>query len=232
MSGSPEPYWVPLRYRILRLILRPIFRLLFHILSRVRIQGRENVPKEGPYIIVMNHVSYFEPPFVLAFWPICPEAAGAVEIWERPGQNVLARLYGGIQVHRGEYDRQLIDKMLGVLRSGKPLLLAPEGGRSHRLGMLRALPGVAYLADLAQTDVVPVGIVGSTDDFLSQALHGKRPQIEMRIGRPFRLPPLEGKGEARRKARQDNADRIMLQIADLLPPEYHGEYAGQVLSMQ
>lgn len=222
---SHTPYRVPLHIRFSRAVLRPIFRGLFHILSRVRIVGLEHVPREGSYLIAINHVSLFEPPFILAFWPRIPEAAGAVDIWERPGQNWLARLYGGIPVHRGEYDRQLITKLLDVLASGKSLLLAPEGGRSHEKGMRRALPGVAYLADQAHVPIIPVGIVGTADDFLERALHGKRPTIEMRIGRPFTLPPIQGRGEERRLARQENADLIMMHIAELLPPEYHGVYA-------
>jgi 1-acyl-sn-glycerol-3-phosphate acyltransferase len=109
----PTPnYTVPLRIRFLRAVFRPIFRGIFHILSQVRITGRENIPQKGPYLIAINHVSLFEPPFILAFWPVAPEGAGAVEIWERKGQALLVRLYGGIQVHRGEYDRQLIDTLI------------------------------------------------------------------------------------------------------------------------
>jgi len=218
-------YTIPFHRRIIRGCMRPLFRGLFHILSRVRVSGVKNVPRKGPYLVAINHISLFEPPFILAFWPAALEAAGAIEIWERPGQNVLVRLYGGIPVHRGNYDRQLIENMLAVLKSGYPLLIAPEGGRTHTIGMRRANPGAAYIVDQAGAPVVPVGILGTSDDFLKHALHGERPLIEMRIGTPFTLPPLEGHGEARRLARQRNADRIMEHIAALLPPEYHGEYA-------
>lgn len=218
------PYTVPLHNRLLRRTLRPVFRGLYHLLSRVRISGWENIPARGPYLIVFNHVSIFDGPLVLAFWPVIPEAAGAVDIWDRPVQNVLVRLYGGIPVHRGEFDRQLIDTLHRVLRSGRPLLYSPEGGRSHSLGMRRALPGAAYLAE-DSLPIVPAAIIGATDDFFALGLKGKRPVIEMRIGRPFTLPPLEGKGRERRLARQRNADTIMLHLAKLLPAEYHGVYA-------
>jgi len=101
---SNQLYRVPLHTRWMRSILRPIFRGIFHIISHVKISGRENVPSKGAYLIAINHVSLFEPPFVLAFWPIAPEAAGAADIWERRGQSLLARSYGGIPVRRGEYD--------------------------------------------------------------------------------------------------------------------------------
>ena len=218
-------YTVPLHIRLLRAVLRPIFRGIFHILSRVRIVGRENIPAKGPYLVAINHVSLFEPPFILAFWPVQLEGAGAVEIWERRGQAFLVRMYGGIQVHRGEYDRQLIDQIISALRSGRPLVLAPEGGRSHSLGMRRGLPGVAYLVEQTGVPVIPVGIVGTYDEFFADCLKGKRPNLEMRIGKPLQLPPVEGKGAVKRAARQRNVDLIMLAIADLLPAEYHGVYA-------
>jgi len=167
----------------------------------------------------------YEAPFMLAFWPVAPEAVGAVEIWQRRGQSTLARIYGGIPVHRGEYDRHLIDKMCAVLHSGRPLLIAPEGGRSHIPGMHRALPGVAFVVEKADVPVVPVGIVGTTDDFLARALRGKRPTLEMRIGEPLRLQKHSNDRGTRRDTRQQNVDLIMKHIARLVPAEYRGVYA-------
>jgi 1-acyl-sn-glycerol-3-phosphate acyltransferase len=220
MSG----YTVPIGNRIARTVMRPIFRLVFRLLGKVKIIGRENIPKSGSYLITINHVSLFEPPFILAFWPTAPEGAGAIDIWNRPGQGLLVRLYHGIPVHRGEFDRTLLETMIAVLNSGKPLLLAPEGGRTHELGMRKALPGVAYIIDKTRVPVVPVGIIGTTDDLLTRAIHLKRPVMEMRIGKPLSLPPVEGKGAARHEALQANADLIMHAIATLVPSEYHGVY--------
>jgi 1-acyl-sn-glycerol-3-phosphate acyltransferase len=216
-----------------RWLVRPLgkvgFRLLFRLLARVRLSGRDNVPFGRPYLVAINHVSIFDPPFALAFWPEMAEAMGAVEIWNRPGQNVLVRLYGGIPVHRYEFDRALFDRVLAVLEAGRPLMLAPEGGRSHAPGMRRARPGVAYIAEAARVPIVPVGIIGTTDDFWKQASRGHRPQIELRIGEPFELPPLEGRGADRRRARQRNADLILQRLAVLLPEEYRGVYDGRPL---
>lgn len=223
-------YHVPFYIRLNRLIFRPLFRLLFRLLARVKISGAENVPAHGAYLIAINHVSLYEAPFLLAFWPAAPEAVGAADLWSRPGIAFLARLYGGIPLNRGQYDRQVLDIMLTVLKAGRPLLIAPEGGRSHTPGMRRALPGAAYVIDLAQVPVVPVGVVGTTDDLLQRAFRLQRPTVEMRIGRPVRLPAVEGKGDERREARQRNADRIMGHIAALLPEAYRGVYAGQTSS--
>jgi len=217
-------YSVPLYNRIFRQVFRPIFRLIFHLLSDVKIIGRENIPQQGAYLIAINHISLFEPPLMLAFWPVAPEGAGAVEIWNRPGQAILVRLYGGIQVHRGEFDRQALNAIIEALKSGRPLLLAPEGRRSHTHGMQRALPGAAYIIEKTGVPVLPVGIVGTTDDFFSRAVRLQRPRIEMRIGKLINLPPVEGKGAVRREVLQAHADQIMLAIVSLIPPEYHGVY--------
>jgi len=225
-----KPYSVPVINRITRRIIRPIFRLIFHMLSDVKINGLENIPRSGAYLITINHVSTYEPPLILSFWPTPPEGAGAIEIWERPGQAILVRIYHAIPIHRGEFDRQALETIIDALNSGYPLLIAPEGGRTHDPGMRRALPGVAYLVDKTGVPVVPVGVVGFSDDFLGQALHFKRPRIEMRIGQPFYLPAVEGKGAARHVALQANADRVMLAIAALMPAEYHGFYQAPGVS--
>jgi len=217
-------YSVPFRVKVFRFVFRPIFRGLFYLLGGVKITGLENVPQSGAYIIAINHISYYEAPFLMAFWPVAPEAVGAADIWTKKGQATLASWYGGIPVHRGEYDRQAIDKVERVLASGRPLLIAPEGGRSHTPGLRRAQPGVAFFIEKLDVPVLPVGLVGTTDDYINRALHGQRPLLEMHIGQIIHLPPVVGKGEERRLARQRNADLIMASIARLLPPEYRGVY--------
>jgi len=216
--------WLNIKRRFLRGVFRPIFHLLF----RIRVTGVENVPKGSAYIIAANHISLFEPPLLLAFWPVYPEVVAGHDVWERPGQNLLVKFYGAIPVRRGEYDRQVIDRMLAALQTGKPMMIFPEGGRSHHIGMRRALPGVAYLVEKANAPVVPVAILGTRDDLLKGVFKKKRVQLEMRIGQPFYLPPITSKGEARREARQLNADMVMLKIAEMMPQEYHGVYTGQV----
>lgn len=225
-----EPYRVPAYNRLARFIFRPVFRGIFHILSRVTITGLENIPRVGAYLIAINHVSLFEPPLVLTFWPVSPEAVAAVEVWERKGQATLVRGYGALRVHRAEYDREIIDQVLAALEAGRPVVIFPEGGRSHTPGLRQALPGMAFILDKAGVPVVPVGVAGTSDDFLRRALQGKRPALSMNIGKPLRLPPLSGKGEERRRERQRNADLVMAQIARLLPGEYRGIYAEQASS--
>lgn len=222
-------YQIPLSNRIFRLLFRPLFRGIFYLLTDFSIYGKENIPESGSYIITINHVSLFEPPFILAFWPVPPEGVGASDLWDRTGQSQLVRLYGGIPIRRGEFDREVFRKVMQVIDAQRPLLIAPEGGRSHEPGMRRAKAGIAYIVDLADVPVLPVGISGATDDFLKKALLMQKPEITMRIGEPIRLKPLRGKGEEKRLMRQENADQIMTHIARLLPESYWGVYSPQGL---
>jgi len=230
MGNAAQPvYQVPLYSRIARFLFKPVFRGLFHVLASVTITGTENIPFKQPYVATFNHISMFDPPFVVTCWPEMLEIMGASVVWDKPFEGTLARLYHGIQVHRGEYDRVVFDKVLSVLETGRPLLMSPEGGRTHITALRRAKPGLAFIIERAKVPVVPVGIVGTTDDFFDQLFHGKRPKLEMHIGKPFRLPELIGNGDERRDARQRNADLVMAHIAGLLPVHYRGVYADQAI---
>lgn len=224
-----EGYRIPLHVRFNRLWLLFGIRTLFNILGRVKISGLENVPLGQPYVIAINHISIFDPPLAVSFWPEKPEVIGASDVFQKKGQGTILSLYGVIPVHRGEYDRALLEKILAVLKSGRPLVIAPEGGRSHEPAMRRAMPGVGYIIEHAQAPVVPVGLVGTFDDFWERAMRREKPPLEIRIGRPIHFPAITEKGAERREARQRNADLVMRHIAGLLPEEYHGVYSGQAL---
>jgi 1-acyl-sn-glycerol-3-phosphate acyltransferase len=225
-----ETYRVPFRYQISRPAIKAVFRLIFHILGRVKVIGKENIPYGKPYVVAMNHISIFDPPLIGAFWPEHLEIVGASNVFEKPGQGQVLKIYGVIPVHRGEYDRALIQRVIAAIQAGYPLLIAPEGGRSHATAMQRAFPGIAYIIEKTNVPVVPVGILGTTDDFWQRAKRGERPNLEMRIGQPFDLPLITEKGAARREARQCNADLVLQHVAGLLPEDYRGVYADSAIT--
>lgn len=218
-------YRIPLQLKIRREVLRWTFKYIFRILYQVHIIGTENIPETGGYVIAYNHVSIVDPPFIITFWPIAPEALGAVDLWNRLGISIIIRLYRTMPVRRGMVDRKLLESTIRILQTGHPVMIAPEGTRSHTPGMQRANPGIAYLVDHSEVPVLPVGIVGGTYELFTKALTGDRPVLEMRIGSPFRLPSINGLGLSRREGRQQNADMVMKHISALLPIEYQGLYA-------
>jgi 1-acyl-sn-glycerol-3-phosphate acyltransferase len=225
-----DAYQVPLRFRIIRPLLKRLFRAIFQVLGSVKIVGKENIPYRQPYLVAMNHVSIFDPPFVAAFWPEELEIIGAEDVFNKPGQGQLLKVYGVIPVHRGDYDRVLLTKIIRIIKSGLPLLIAPEGGRSHLTAMRRAKPGVAYIIEQTGVPVLPVGLIGTTEDYWQRARRGKRPMLEMRIGKLIHLPEITTRGTERHEARQRNADLVMSYLAGLLPEEYRGVYAESAIS--
>jgi len=224
-----ESYHVPLKFRISRPILKTVFRGVFHLLGRVIIKGKENLPYGHSYVVAMNHVSIFDPPLAAAFWPEQLEIIGASDVFEKPGQGQVLKAYGVIPVHRGDYDRTLFNKIISVIKAGYPLLIAPEGGRSHVPAMRRAKPGIAYIIEQTRVPVVPAALIGTTEDFWQRARRGDRPSLEICIGKPITLPEITVKGNEKHEARQQNADLVMRYLAGLLPEEYRGVYAESVI---
>ncbi len=220
-----DRYRVPLNIRINRRFLRLIFRGLFHLLGKVELYGMDKIPEHNKYVLAFNHVSLVEIPFIGAFWPTIVEIIGATVVWGRPGVAIVARMWEGIQVKRTEFDREVFRKVKMVIDAGFPLMISPEGTRSHTPGLARGKPGIAYIIDKAKAPVLPVAVVGNTIDFLRQGIRGKRPTIQMFVGDIIYLPPLTGRGVERRNMRQQNTDIIMARIAEMLPESYQGVYS-------
>ncbi|MDK1027711.1 MAG: lysophospholipid acyltransferase family protein [Anaerolineae bacterium] len=224
-----KSYRVPIRVRLTRPAVLAALRLSFRILGRVKVRGKENIPLGKPYVLAMNHISIFDPPLIASFWPEYLEIIAAAEIFDKPGQGQILKLYGAIPIQRGGYNRTLMMMLVSMIKGGYPLLISPEGERSHVTAMQRALPGVAYIIEKTGVPVVPAGLVGTTDDFWQRGKRGQKPLVEIRIGKPFHPPQIIEKGAARREARQRNADLIMRRLAGLLPEEYWGYYADSVI---
>jgi 1-acyl-sn-glycerol-3-phosphate acyltransferase len=224
-----KAYQVPLHLKIIRSPFKALFRGVFRALARVTVTGKENIPYGKPYVVAINHVSIFDPPFAGAFWPEELEMMGASDVFEKPGQGQVLKLYGVVPVHRGDYDRPLLTKVVWMIKSGRPMLIAPEGGRSHVPAMRRAKPGIAYIVEKTGVPVLPAAIVGTTEDFWQRASHGKRPPLAMHIGKLITLPPVPTTGTEKHAARQRNADLVMSYLAGLLPEEYRGVYAESAI---
>ena len=216
----------PRRIRLFRFLGRPTFRNLYRLLSKPRVEGLENVPAKGPYLITANHLALTDPPLVLAFWPKPVEALGAANMMSRHIFGLLMRGYGIYAVQRDSFDRRVVKIALKVLQSGSPLFIAPEGSRSPT-GMRAAHPGAAYLAVKASVPIVPVGVIG-TELMFTALRRGYRAPITMRIGKPYQLPGIPPHGKDRHKILETHTNEIMGRIAALLPSEYHGVYAAQV----
>jgi 1-acyl-sn-glycerol-3-phosphate acyltransferase len=213
--------------KIFRQIAHFLLPILFRLLTRWEVSGRENLPKGGPLLVTFNHLAHLDAPLLLASLPWLMEGIALSDLGQVPVTGQLLRLYGVIWVHRDEYDRGLLRRALAVLAEGKVLALAPEARMSVTGALERARTGAAYLTLKSGAPVLPIAITG-TEKIYGEWRRWHRPRVTVTIGQAFHLPLVELKGAGRHEALRQAADEIMIHIARLLPPEYCGVYAAMV----
>ncbi|MCS7286436.1 MAG: lysophospholipid acyltransferase family protein [Anaerolineae bacterium] len=204
-----------------RSILNYILRILFRIFLRYRIEGWENFPRKGRVILMINHINFLDPVLVGGLAPREVTIMAKREVLDYPFLGFFIRLYGVVPIRRGEIDRQALKGALETLAQEQPLLMAPEGTRSHHGRLQKAKDGIAYIALKTDSPIVPIAIWGQEKFF--QNLKKLRPtEVHIRIGRPFKFipPPIIERGDLTKMTTE-----AMYILASLLPPEYRGVYA-------
>jgi 1-acyl-sn-glycerol-3-phosphate acyltransferase len=211
------------RYQFTKLVLTAAIK----IIARVEIKGLENVPKHIPFILAVNHLSLLEPPVLFVIMPVKKITVLVGEKWAKHWLfNWILGSVNAIFVDRQAlFDRRAVKAVLGALKSGLIVGMAPEGMRSRVGGMIRAKPGIAYLAYKADVPVLPVGISGQKD-CLQKLKRLKRLCLRVHIGELIDPPLISeaNKGEQF----QQYADEIMVAIARLIDSDIRGVYASFV----
>ncbi len=150
---------------ILYYILLPIIWVLWHLLWRIRVTGRENLVRGRGYVIAANHISDLDPVFiVLARFGARMQILAKAELFKNPLVGGFLGCFGAIPIARGKGDTRTIDKVIDRCRQGAGLLIFPEGTRTKtgEIGPLKS--GAFVIAGQAGVDMVPCRIVyGSRD---------------------------------------------------------------------
>ncbi len=207
----------PIAYRTLRLIISVLMRIVY----RYRVTGLENVPPEGATIFAMNHLHLFDPGAAGAAVPRQVVVMAADKWADHWFVRLFLKAAGTIYVRRGEVDRVALKACLEVLNAGGALALAPEGTRSRTGVLQRAKPGIAYLATRTNAVIVPIACWGV--EKVRDWKRLKKPSCDVAIGAPFQM---SFAGRANSEQLQEYADQVMIRIAELLPENYRGYYAG------
>lgn len=204
------------RRRWLRGPIRVMGRALTSLLTRLTITGHENFPKQGPLIVVGNHVAMLEAALMVLYTPYNLELLAAGEIPLDPRYAPFAKAYGFIPIKRGAMDRQAMGAALNVLQNGGVIGMFPEGG-IWESAFKRARTGVSWLSYHAQSPILPVGF-GGIDGALAAALAFKRPRLSMTVGEL--MPPVRDEpGTPLKQVLEDSARQVMAQIEMLVPEE-------------
>ena len=140
---------------------RLMVRILLLLLTRWQVKGRENIPNQGPVLVVANHLSLADPPLLGVSLGRKAIFMAKKELFRFRFIGYFIGGFGAFPVHRGQLDRKALRQAGQVLAQGLALVMFPEGMRS-RSGRLRpAFPGSALIALRSGVPILPVGITGT-----------------------------------------------------------------------
>lgn len=210
-----------MNFRFIQFLLRLVFRLI----SRLEVQGMENIPQSGAYIAVSNHIGRLDAALV---YLVLDRTDIIMMVAEKYKESAffrwLVRMVDGVYIDRFNADLNAMREIMRRLKAGGVLVMAPEGTRSPTASLRDGKDGASYLAAKSGLPILPVGVTGTEDELVGQRLRRfKRLKIAAQVGKTFTLPPLSPKD--REAQLPQFTEEIMCQIAALLPESYRGIYA-------
>lgn len=205
-TGEPPP--PTLVYRICRTLARELVRPL----ARVRVEGRENLPASGPYILVANHQSVLDPIFIQSNVPRPVHTLTKSTQFSRfPFTWLLPRILA-LPTRRYRVDAHVVRLMLRRLAQGEVVGIYPEGERTWDGSLQPLRRGTLRVLLRAGVPIVPCGISGA---FELWPRWGKGPRkgkdVVLRFGRPLRFPVQRG-----RPAREAALPAAMTELQEAL----------------
>jgi 1-acyl-sn-glycerol-3-phosphate acyltransferase len=176
---------------------------------RATVTGRENLRPRAIY--AANHTSFLDVPLIFAMLPFQFRILAKQSLWKWPFIGWHLHRSGQIPIDEEKADSSVagLNRALKVLKSGLPLVIFPEGGRTPDGRLQPFMNGPAYLAIRARVPVIPIAVCGA---FGVLPMHGKHfvpGPVELRLGEP-----IETTGYTIREAEQLTA-RVRAEILEL-----------------
>ena len=209
-------------YRVVRAAVSPLFRAG----CRVRTEGLDNVPVDGPVILAANHVSFFDSVVLTLSVPRRMRFVGKAEYLDSWKTRFVFPALGMIPIRRsaGRQAMAALDTAAEALEKGDMLGIYPEGTRSRDGLLHRGHTGVAQLALRTNAMIIPIGLVGTAR---VQPIGAKMPRpfhsVVARFGKP--IDPSSYEGSQRRRRRQIRDD-LMDAIRRLSGQKVSSDFAG------
>jgi 1-acyl-sn-glycerol-3-phosphate acyltransferase len=192
-------------YRVVWALIWIVTRSLW----RLQIEGRENVPASGAFVLAPVHRSFIDFGLTCQITKRRIRYMGKDSLWKVPGLRWLISALGAYPVHRGGADREALRRTVEVLEGGEPVAIFPEGTRRFGPKVEDLFEGAAYVATKVGVPIVPVGIGGS-EMALPKGKKLPRPvKIDVIIGAPIYPKKTEGQRTSRRAVHE-----LTLQLRD------------------
>ena len=194
------------------MLVKPILKILSHIVYSSECIGRENVPASGRLIIACNHIGTPDPAFIVANCPRRIHFMAKSELFERRSLSCLFTLMNAFPVVRCSSDRKALRYALRLLGEDMVLGIFPEGRRVRQHESLiptEALTGVGYLARMSGADILPVCL------YRKPGCSRFRPVIVVCFGKVLKNSELGFTGENKSREMKSAAEKIMNEIREL-----------------
>ncbi len=211
-------------YLISKSIISPIIKLWLR-----KVNGIENIPKESAFIVAANHSSYYETLLVpsIIVLKINKRMHAFVDstYWNFFITRFFLDMWQCIPVsvnkekNSKEKNRVAMETSLNYLKEGHIMMIFPEGGRSHDGKLKKAYTGVAKLALMSKTPVLPIGVIGTNEILPKGSFFPRFKRCEINIGKPMYFEKSSGKKINKKILNKITRD-IMKQIAELIGQKY------------
>jgi len=195
--------------KVFYIAVKTLIRIIMFLFFRVQPRGRENIPKEGSFIIVANHASYLDPVAVQMVFMKNISWVTKKEVYAIKAFRFIHYLCKSIMVNGA------IDAVINAIEEGRVVGVFPEGGRSMDGKMRDGDVGVAIMALKTGRPILPIGIKGSYEAFGSNMKLPRPHPITIIIGKSFSFEKVD-KEEIEDSVLQDKKQYIMQKIGELL----------------
>lgn len=175
--------WSLFTYTVFRTVICGFTR----VFTRLRIEGAENLPTSGAYVLAPVHRSYVDTPIVACVTRRRIRFMGKAEVWDTGWAGWLASTLGAFPVSRGTADREALKRCITALEGGEPLVLFPEGERKDGPALQPLFDGAAYVAARAGVPIVPIGIGGSARVMPRHTKMIHPAKVRVVIGKPIHV---------------------------------------------
>jgi 1-acyl-sn-glycerol-3-phosphate acyltransferase len=158
-------------------LMRFLAWLLIHTMYRVRKKGLENIPEEGPCLVVCNHVSYVDAFVIAASVPRPIRFVMDHRIFATPGLRFIFRAMRAIPIAPAKEDAAMKDRAFAAaaqaLAEGEIVGIFPEGKLTDTGELNPFRPGVQQIVAATPVPVIPLALSGLWGSFFSRSHRGR-----------------------------------------------------------